>query len=241
MRLPVALTQVHKWIGLVVGIQVVLWVAGGLVMSAFPIELVRGETRSAAVQPREIAAGEVSPALVERLAAIEGASGFRTIRVLDRLYVEVERIGAPALLLDAVGGSIVDGIDAATAGEVAARDFTGEGSVVAAHWQESKSSEYRGALPVWRVEFDDASKTSIYVSPVNGRITARRNDIWRLYDFFWMLHIMDYKERVDFNHPLLVTASAVALVLSISGFWLLFYRIRLRRRPGDTAASISSQ
>ena len=47
MKLPVALTFVHKWIGIIIGIQIVLWVAGGLVMSAFPIELVRGESASA--------------------------------------------------------------------------------------------------------------------------------------------------------------------------------------------------
>lgn len=82
---------------------------------------------------------------------------------------------------------------------------------------------------MWQVRFDDGRDTTLYVSERNGQVVARRTDIWRLYDFFWMLHIMDYRERVDFNHPLLVAASAVALALAATGIWLLFYRVRLGR------------
>ena len=67
VRLPKALTAVHKWVGVFVGIQVVLWVAGGLVMSAFPIELVRGETQAAHDEPTPIGAHE--------FVAITGPSG----------------------------------------------------------------------------------------------------------------------------------------------------------------------
>ena len=77
-----------------------------------------------------------------------------------------------------------------------------------------------------RAEFDDERDTRLFVSPHTGRLVARRNDVWRLYDFFWMLHIMDYRERTDFNHPLLITASVIALIVSMSGFLLLFYRVR---------------
>lgn len=38
-------TQIHKWVGLVVGLQVLFWVGGGLVMTAIPIEAVRSEHR----------------------------------------------------------------------------------------------------------------------------------------------------------------------------------------------------
>lgn len=229
MRMPFALTSIHKWVGLVVGIQVVLWVAGGLVMSAFPIELVRGETQAARLQPAPITAGELAIDLREALAAHGPFTGLRTVRIAGQLHVEALRADGPPLLLDAQNGRVIDGIDEATAREVAARDFTGDGRIVAAVMLAEGPGEYRGALPVWQVRFDDARDTVIYVSAQNGQVVARRNDIWRLYDFFWMLHIMDYEERVDFNHALLIGASVLALVLSATGFWLLFYRIRIRR------------
>ncbi len=34
--------RIHKWLALVVGIQIVLWIAGGVVMSALPLDRVRG-------------------------------------------------------------------------------------------------------------------------------------------------------------------------------------------------------
>ena len=229
MRLPAALTSIHKWIGVVVGIQVVLWVAGGLVMSAFPIELVRGETQAARIEPGPIAAHEIPIELPAMLATAGPVSALKTVRVADRLYVLAERIGRPPALIDARDGRVIEAIDEATARAVADRDFTGNGSIVGAELTRERSTEYRGALPVWRMQFDDVRETAIYVSPATGQVVARRNDIWRLYDFFWMLHIMDYRERVDFNHGLLIGASALALLLAGSGFWLLFYRVRLRR------------
>ena len=46
--------RIHKWVALVVGLQIVLWIAGGLVMSVLPIEQVRGEHKIAAVHPLAI-------------------------------------------------------------------------------------------------------------------------------------------------------------------------------------------
>ncbi len=229
MRISNALTSVHKWIGVVVGIQVLLWVAGGLVMSAFPIELVRGETQAAKSKPTAIAGDEFPIDLKSAIASAGSVSALKTLRIADRLYLHADRIDRPAVLIDTRDGHMIDGIDAATAREVADRDFTGAGGIVAAELTSEVSSEFRGALPVWRVRFNDARATTIYVSPTTGQVIARRNDIWRLYDFFWMLHIMDYRERVNFNHALLIGASALALGLAASGFWLLFYRVRLRR------------
>ena len=43
--------RVHKWVALIVGLQILLWIAGGLVMSVIPIEQVRGEHKIAAPTP----------------------------------------------------------------------------------------------------------------------------------------------------------------------------------------------
>jgi uncharacterized iron-regulated membrane protein len=235
VRLPTVLTSLHKWIGVVIGIQVLFWVAGGLVMSAFPIELVRGETRAAQIEPVPIAADEFTADLREALAAHGPITALRSLRTAGHLYFEGQRRDATPLLIDARDGRLLDAIDEALAREIASRDFTGEGEILASSLIGERLSEYRGPLPVWQVRFDDARETSLYISAANGQVLARRNDIWRLYDFFWMLHIMDYRERVDFNHGLLIGASAIALVLAATGFWLLFYRVRLRRptRPGS--------
>jgi hypothetical protein len=167
--------------------------------------------------------------LRELTAAHGPLTGLQTLRVAGRLHLEARREGQPPLLIDAADGRVRNGIDETTARTVAEQDFTGQGRIIAATLLTERPGEYRGSLPVWQLRFDDVRDTAIYVSAQNGQVVARRTDIWRLYDFVWMLHIMDYRERVDFNHALLIGASALALVLAATGFWLLFYRVRIRR------------
>jgi len=89
--------------------------------------------------------------------------------------------------------------------------------------------EYRGDLPVWQFSFDDPDSTNIYVSPLSGKVVARRSSTWRVYDFLWSLHIMDYRDREDFNNWLVVMSAAVALILTISGMVILVYRFLVPR------------
>ena len=44
-------TLFHKWLGLVVGIQVLLWMASGFIMTYYEIELVRSEHNIAEPEP----------------------------------------------------------------------------------------------------------------------------------------------------------------------------------------------
>src|SRR3546814_8614414 len=74
--------------------------------------------------------------------------------------------------------------------------------------------------PIWRVPFEDGEGTTLYVSGQDGRVLERRNDTWRIFDFVWMLHIMDYTGRQDFNNPLVIMAGSGGLWIALSGFWL---------------------
>ena len=53
---------------------------------------------------------------------------------------------------------------------------------------------------------------------------------WRIFDFFFMLHIMDYDERTDVHNPLLKVAQFTGVVFAITGIWLLFYSFTKRRK-----------
>ena len=45
----------HKWVGLIVAVQLVLWIAGGLVMSSLNLDMVRGAHNAANNAPEAIA------------------------------------------------------------------------------------------------------------------------------------------------------------------------------------------
>jgi uncharacterized iron-regulated membrane protein len=241
MKLRRFVELAHLWLGLILGAQVVLWMASGVVMSFFDIALVRGETNAAANYAIELEAHNYSnPGGV--IVQTPGASKLTLRHFLGKPVWEVEGAEGSALF-DADTGEQISPIKAEQARAVAKRDFVGEAEIEATELLNAPPHEYRGDAPVWRVSFKDKLETRIYISPQTGEIEARRNKIWRLYDFFWMLHIMDYKERENFNNPLVKTVSATALLFSLTGVFLVVTsfargRHRLpRRRPSVGALS----
>jgi len=215
------LITLHKWAALIIGLQVLAWVAGGVVMSAIPIEQVRGEHNRAeqvldlnlvgVMTPSEAAAiADVTPTTVE----------LRTW--LGQTVYEFGREAGASLIVDAVSGEVLSPINEQAAIAVARSDYDGEPEIASVIFFTEATWESRRPEPSWRVNFADGEGTRLYVSAATGEVIARRNDTWRVYDFFWMLHIMDYGDRSHFNHPLLILSSLLALGMSLFGFILLF-------------------
>ncbi len=232
MTFKAIVQRVHLWAGLILGIQVLLWMASGVIMSIFPIELVRGETTAyrapaAVLEPATYA----SPGGI--LAQSEGATSVELKHFLGRPVYATS--GASPGLFDASTGERMTPLSERLARSVAAQDYLGEGEIVSADLVSFPPQEYRGERPVWRIDYNDRWHTRLYISPTSGEVRARRNDIWRLYDFFWMLHIMDYEERDNFNNPLLITASITGLLFAISGLIIVIYRLRRGRFGNDVS------
>lgn len=87
-------------------------------------------------------------------------------------------------------------------------------------------------LPVWRADFNALGSPTLYLSAHTGELVTKRHDFWRVFDVFWMLHIMDYQDRVNVDTWWLKVASLANLLFLLSGAVLLFnhYRPRKNRR-----------
>ncbi|MFQ5348741.1 MAG: PepSY domain-containing protein [Rhodothalassiaceae bacterium] len=222
------ISQIHKFVGLVIGIQILLWTAGGFVMSFFDIERVRGEHLIAAQAPQPVPPAAL-PASVRAVAGNRDIDSVTLEFRFDRPLAEVIFADGSRALVDLASGRLLSPLDGAWVRRIAKADYAGDADIAAMELiRADPPQEYRGPLPVWHVALADDEETTLYISPETGRVLARRNDIWRLYDFFWMLHIMDYEERVDFNHPLLVTAAVIAFLMALSGILLLLWRLGRR-------------
>jgi uncharacterized iron-regulated membrane protein len=221
MSFKVFSIQLHKWVALVVGIQLFLWVVGGLVMSLSDIDEVHGDLTKAAIEPkplrweRVVAADAIVGQVSAPIAELSLSTGFfgPQYRLTDTSGVVYR--------FDAQTGEPLSAIDANQALEIAEANYSGDGAGLTPAQVSQNSTEYQERLPAWRVDFDDKAETTLYVAADNGDVVTRRNRIWRIYDFAWMLHIMDYRERTDFNHPLLVWASALAVLVALSGLYLI--------------------
>lgn len=216
---------IHFWLSLVVGLQALAWTVSGLFMSAVPIERVRSEHRLSA-PPRDDLPDP--GALLHIDAAFRAANTPLTRLSLERVggravYVGDTHTGG-RLMLDARTGARLSPISADFARRIAADAITGAAPAQVDWIADRPPIEYRGELPVWRVSFDDGDKLAVYIAPDTGQILARRSDVWRLYDFLWSLHIMDYRGRDNFNHAPLILFASGAVVMSLAGLVLLVLR-----------------
>jgi hypothetical protein len=90
--------------------------------------------------------------------------------------------------------------------------------------------EYRGQpLPAFAVTFESPSNTTIYVASELGTVQKFRNNQWRVFDFLWMMHTMDYKGRDNLSNWLLRIFSIAGLLTILSGF-ILFWVSQKRSR-----------
>lgn len=219
--------SIHKWIGLVVGLQILAWTASGLYMTWFPIEQVRSESNIREAMPRDL---RTAVNLISAEKAIEAAgvpvSRLELLDIAGRWMWRIDSAGKPHMLIDAEKGLVVSPLDEAGARQIATADFAGEGKIVTATLIAANPPiEYRSTLPVWQIVFNDADATHLYVAPLTGKVVARRSALWRTYDFLWSLHIMDYSERENFNHWPIILMSLLGLILTTTGFGLLVIRL----------------
>jgi uncharacterized membrane protein YkoI len=240
------LFALHRWVSLAILLQFAVWLGSGLFFAAFPIAEVRGEHVEA---PSPLAVDDGAALLSPGTAiGIVAQSGLGSVEGIE-LHVAAGRPVYIArgphhtgLRLDArTGASVPVTRDEAEA--LARRDQRGEPRVRDAVLVETDPPiEYReGPLPAWRVALDDGRGTNVWIDARTGEIKARRNDRWRQYDFLWSLHIMDYRGRESFDHPLLIAAAVLGLLTVVSGAALQIARlVRWRRRKTKQRSDVVS-
>lgn len=217
--------QLHKWLALLVGVQVVFWVVGGIVMTAVPIGKVRGQHHAPPAQavPLRLEAA-LPPQAVARAAGLRPSEA--TLKTTPRGLVWVlQTPDGAALAFDAATGRRLAPLRSAEARALAARAYAGPGRPVSARYFAQAPQETGKQGPLWRVEFDDAETTALYLSPDTGEVVSRRSNLWRIYDAFWRLHILDFKTGDDFNHPLIIAAAVLTLPMVLTGWVLLVIRL----------------
>lgn len=220
--------RLHKWLGLLVGIQALFWMASGLYMTAISIDVIHGDHLSHVERP-PVSAGavKVTPARLAEL--FPTMTAFKLKRLLEKEVFEVKHAGGLSLV-DATSGQRLDPLDQRQAQSVAQDAYQGEGDLRGMKLLTQLPQEVASRKgPLWRADFEDDYATTLWISPSTGEVVAKRHTLWRIFDFLWMLHIMDYETRDDVNNTLLRVASVLGTLFAFSGIWLLWFTVRSRR------------
>ena len=213
-----SLRALHRWLGLLVFLQVLVWIASGLLISLLDADLARGR----ATRAESVAAPLVTEALLPVSALPRPFNGVQSIRLQTISDTLVYRVAGrdSSRLYDAFSGEpvVIDQQRALAIARQSYRPLPGEKGMPAAsaHFEET----------VWRVAFADPVDTMVFVGVEDGHIQGHRNNRTELVEFLLMLHFMDYAGGHDFNHPLIIIAALLALWLTLSGALLLVSSIR---------------
>lgn len=222
-----SLAQWHVWLGWLVGVPIVVWLATGLFMVSRPIEEVRGNhlrrdaAPAALVLPQSNLAGPDAQLSEMRVTMQEG----RAVAILTGLDGSTRRV-------DFATGRALSSLDAAAARALVARRIVGGEKVerVSLFPADRVPFDFRRPLAVWQIALADG--TNVYVGRDTGEIEAVRTRWWRWFDLAWGLHIMDLSEREDTSHPALILFAALSLAGALIGCVLMF-----RRRRGPKPAA----
>lgn len=229
--------KTHRYLGVFIGLQFLLWTVGGLYFSWSNLNAIHGDALKRAAETMPISLSLVSPSLALQALGkqVAGASivGIQLIDVLGQPFYQIsyrvnQGAGHPmnqVQLAHARTGLLRGELTQAEAVALAQSRFAGESAVEQVAYLTSTNGhhEYRGKpLPAYAVTFQKPAHATVYVAAQAGTVQSVRTDPWRIFDFLWMLHTMDYEGRDDMNNSLLRAFSVLGLLTISSGFALFF-------------------
>jgi uncharacterized iron-regulated membrane protein len=210
--------KTHRYLGLILGLQFLLWTCSGLYFSWTNIDEIHGDHFR---NPDHKAPFHTD---LFPLAALATKSGIQQVAIRDIGGTPHYWINNTQLF-NARTGAIKTGITEAEALDIAAKNMHPDLLVrdIVRITETDAHHEYRERpLPAYLIRYEHEEGIHAYVSEADGRFQTIRHRNWRLFDFLWMTHTMDYQGRDDINNWLLRLFSLFGLLTVLSGFTLWF-------------------
>lgn len=233
--------KTHRYLGIFIGLQFILWTLGGLYFSWTNIEEIRGEHLRKDNARIDFDKDFISPkSVVENIRQHKDISLVQGLRLIDisgrpffEIAVEDKDRREKFIVADAVTGKIRPAITEEEAKKIARASLVAPQNIKEVTYLTEENvgrhHEYREKpLPAWAVTFEN--ELTVYLSAETGQIGAFRTTKWRIFDFLWMLHTMDFETRDDFNNYLLRAFSILGITTILSGFLLFFVSSKFFRR-----------
>ncbi len=245
MRLTAKFFRWHRWLGYLVALQVLAWVLGGLLFAWLPFQAwVKGG--DVLTKPQQALPANWVEGLVH-LPSDKGALlGLQSVATASGPALKL-RYAQAEVWLSAAGGAL-PAADAKHVADYARSLYKGPGKlleVTRLHEVPQRLGlvrELGERRDVWLARFDDRLQSRFYFDGRSGELLAARNEAWVIYDFFWRLHLMDYRGGEDFNNNLLRATALAALAFILTGLVLSALTIRRAwRRRYDNRATPSSR
>lgn len=217
-KVAIKIRKAHRYLGLFLGIQFLLWTISGLYFSWTNIDEIHGD------HFKQLSPSEPSFSNLLGTSDIESIPTITSLEltaIADKAYYWIN----DSILIDAKTGEKKSEITSDEALKVASRYVKRDLKVNSVLRIDSVGPhhEYRGRpLPAYEISYASDENVKAYVALKNGAFQTVRHQNWRWFDFLWMTHTMDYEGRDNFNTLVLRAFSLMGLITVLSGFSLWF-------------------
>lgn len=221
----------HKWLMLFLGSQFVIWSVTGAYMVFFDIDYIHGDTLVKNHQTK-INTNNINLSLKDIKKIYPDAEKVSLGKFIDKeVYRFTVKNGDKEefYLLDASNGELLTPLNKSLAIKAAKHSFTGSDEVASVELITDNppfelSRRVHNALPAWRVNFTDLGSPSIYISATNGNLLAKRHEFWRIFDWMFRFHAMDY-EKGEIDNSLLFWVTLFSILAALAGLVLTYFRV----------------
>lgn len=210
--------KAHRYLGLFIGIQFLMWTISGLYFSWTDIDDIHGDQFKKEI-PKQTSFNNLLG--TAQLNLEEPIKNLELLEIAGEPYYWINENN----LYNAVSGNKKNEITKQEAIKVAERYMLSDLKIDKIQRIEAVSDhhEYRGRpLPAYEISYKTNENLKAYVAIENGAFQTVRHRDWRWFDFLWMTHTMDYQGRDNFNTIVLRAFSLLGLITVLSGF-LLWY------------------
>lgn len=221
--------KTHRLLGVFIGIQFLGWTISGLYFSWTDINQIHGDyfltepfIGKNALNISQLS--QLDSLIQEPISSIEYLSDVpnNSLALVNRTY-----------LIDVDHGVKIKQIDQDLASDIAYNYLEDKDlsiSNIQFIEEVDPHHEYRGRpLPAWAIEFDHPDRLTAYISAKDAQFQRVRHTNWRIFDFLWMFHTMDYQGRDNFNNFILRAFSLFGLFTVFSGFALYILTFKKKR------------
>ncbi|MBR8842947.1 hypothetical protein [Pseudoalteromonas sp. JC3] len=220
--------KLHKYLGYLLFLQIFAWLLGGLVMSAIPLAKIHGKHLAHRSLDNPFPTAAYQADLNQLVQSTVQVRQIQFGHFLDTPIIKLNQ--DEKLIFNGITGAPFTTPNQQQIIQQAKQHLLIAADVSHIERLATAPREAGYKEDVWRVEYNDILSTTLYLSATSGEVVTVRSTLWRIFDFFWMLHIMDYDEREDFNNPLLISFAATSVLFCLTGILLLLQSPPWRKR-----------
>lgn len=223
----------HNKLMTFVGLQFLFWSITGLYMVSMDIHYIHGETLVNDTN-QTINMAQVNYDINSLLGTYPKADNIELVTLIGTPVYRFKD-DEQKRIINATTGQPIDAINQ-TQVEVIAKHYyikhQGEQHAIASTQlltsKEQVPTELSSRhIPVWQVTFDHFASPTLYISQQTGAIVTKRHNFWRLFDWMWRFHIMDYDDGENVANWFLLLVASLSLIGSLTGVMLTYYFVVL--------------